>query len=88
MAGITRETPDPPNGKIMRDAHGEATGALQESADDLVRQIRSQAYAEERLAALRAGHARGQQVGLVRVHSAGGDFEWLDLYNELRQRTN
>jgi predicted amidohydrolase YtcJ len=25
------------------------------------------------------------KFGLVRVHSAGGDFEWLDLYNQLRQ---
>src|SRR5258708_37721729 len=32
MAGITKETPDPPNGKIVRDARGEATGALKESA--------------------------------------------------------
>jgi predicted amidohydrolase YtcJ len=36
MAGITRDTPDPPNGRIMRDAKGDATGALQESADDLI----------------------------------------------------
>jgi predicted amidohydrolase YtcJ len=26
------------------------------------------------------------KFGLVRVHSAGGDFEWLNLYDELRQR--
>src|SRR5947207_11872027 len=33
LAGITRETADPPNGEIVRDAQtGEATGALKESA--------------------------------------------------------
>src|SRR5712692_9015738 len=38
LAGITRDTPDPPNGNIVRDpATGEATGALKESATDLVR---------------------------------------------------
>ena len=28
VAGIKRDTPDPPNGKIVRDNNGEATGAL------------------------------------------------------------
>jgi predicted amidohydrolase YtcJ len=35
-AGITRDTPDPPNGVIVRDAAGEPTGALKESAGALV----------------------------------------------------
>jgi hypothetical protein len=32
IAGITRDTPDPPGGRIERDAAGEPTGALHESA--------------------------------------------------------
>jgi len=37
MAGITRATPDPPNGRIDRDpATGEPNGGLQEAARDLV----------------------------------------------------
>ena len=36
MAGITRDTPDPPNGHIMRDVNGEPTGELKESAQDAV----------------------------------------------------
>ncbi|HZU43439.1 MAG TPA: amidohydrolase [Terriglobales bacterium] len=35
-AGITRTTPDPPGGKIDRDANGEPTGILREKARDLV----------------------------------------------------
>ena len=35
-AGITRETPDPQGGKIDRDASGEATGILRETAQALV----------------------------------------------------
>lgn len=86
MAGIKRETPDPPNGKIVRDKNGEATGALQESAGDLVAKFLPKPSREERLAALRLGMQEANKVGLVRVHSAGQDFEWLDLYDELRRK--
>jgi predicted amidohydrolase YtcJ len=85
-AGITRETPDPPGGKIVRDTKGEATGALKESAGDLVAKVTPKPTHEERLAALRLGMHEANKFGLVRVHSAGQDFEWLDLYNELRQK--
>jgi hypothetical protein len=85
MAGITRDTADPPNGKIVRDKSGEATGALQESAGDLVAKLMPQPSREERLAALRLGMHAANKVGLVRVHSAGQDFEWLDLYDELHR---
>ncbi len=36
IAGITRNTPDPPNGHIMRDASGEPTGELKEAAQHLL----------------------------------------------------
>jgi predicted amidohydrolase YtcJ len=36
IAGVTRATPDPPNGHIVRDPDGEPTGELQESAQELV----------------------------------------------------
>jgi predicted amidohydrolase YtcJ len=84
-AGITRETPDPPNGKIVRDEKGEATGALKESAGDLVGKLLPKPTREERLAALRLGMHEANKFGLTRVHSAGQDFEWLDLYDDLRR---
>ncbi len=34
LAGITRETPDPPGGTIVRDAGGEPTGVLKDAAMD------------------------------------------------------
>lgn len=86
LAAVTRETPDPPHGKIVRDEKGEATGALKESAGELVSKVMPKPTREERLTALRLGMSEANKFGLVRVHSAGGDFEWLDLYNELRQQ--
>ena len=87
LAGITNETPDPPNGAIVRDSktHG-ATGALKESARELVARIVPKLSRNERLAALRAGMKWANEHGLTRVHSAGGDFEQLDLYDELRSQ--
>lgn len=85
MAGVDRNTPDPPNGRIVRDANGDATGALKEAAGDLVERLMPKPTREERLTALRKGLHEANRLGVVRVHSAGGDFEYLDLYDELRK---
>jgi predicted amidohydrolase YtcJ len=86
LAGITKDTPDPPNGIIVRDPEtGEPTGALKEAAQDLVARVVPKPTRVEKLTALRAGIKWANQNGLTRVHSAGGDFPELDLYNELRE---
>jgi len=87
LAGITNETPDPPNSAIVRDPKTrEATGALKESAQGLVARVVPKPSRNEKLAALRAGIRWANEHGLTRVHSAGGDFEQLDLYDELRRQ--
>ncbi len=86
LAGITRETPDPPNGAIVRDPKsGEATGALKESAQQLVAKIVPTPSRAEKLAALRMGIKWANEHGIARVHSAGGDFEVLELLDEIRR---
>jgi len=86
LAGIDKNTPDPANGQIVRDPlTGEATGAFKESASALVQKVIPKADHVEKLRALRSGIKWANQNGLARVHSAGGDFEELALYDELRQ---
>jgi predicted amidohydrolase YtcJ len=86
LAGITRETPDPPNGAIVRDAKtGDATGALKEAAQELVAKVLPKPTRADKLNALRAGMRWASEHGVTRVHSAGGDFEELDLFDELRR---
>ncbi|MGW0562148.1 amidohydrolase [Streptomyces sp. NPDC003016] len=52
LAGIDRTTPDPADGRIERDAHGEPTGLLQEGAMDLVARLTPPSTPADRLAAL------------------------------------
>jgi predicted amidohydrolase YtcJ len=86
LAGINKDTPNPANGAIVRDPKtGEATGALKESAGSLVGKLVPKPTRAGKLAALRAGLRWANENGLTRVHSAGGDFEELALYDELRR---
>jgi len=86
LAGITADTPNPANGIIVRDLETrEATGALKESASRLVDKVVPADTRAEKLKALRAGLHWANQNGLTRVHSAGGDFPELELYDELRR---
>jgi predicted amidohydrolase YtcJ len=93
LAGITRATPDPANGTIVRDAKtGEPTGAIKEdSADDVVRRVIPLPGHAQVVTALLGGMREANRVGLVRaispdgVSMRGGDFHVLDVYDELRR---
>lgn len=85
-AGITRHTPDPANGVIVRDARGEPTGALKEAAMSLVSQVLPAPGRDERLVALRAAMVEANRVGVTSVLSADGTRDDLELYDELRRR--
>ena len=84
LAGITRETTDPPNGVIVRDATGEPTGALKEKASALVSKLVPNPTPEEIREALQIGLRHASSVGVTRVHSAHGDYEILPLLDSLR----
>lgn len=92
LAGITRDTPDPPGAKIVHDPKtGQLTGALIEDARYLVKNLLPVPSAQVKLAALRKGLAMAAENGLVRVHAAGeppltfGDFYDVDLLDQLRR---
>ncbi len=85
LAGIDRNTKSPENGIIVHDANGEPTGALQEAASELVWKVVPDPTREETVALLKQGLHEAARVGVVRVHSLGGDFENLELLNRIRQ---
>jgi hypothetical protein len=85
MAGVTRDTSDPLNGIVVRDPRsGEPTGALKEAASELVRKVIPAPSREETLAAFREGMAHANRLGVVGLHTLGGDAGALDLLEEIR----
>jgi predicted amidohydrolase YtcJ len=84
-AGITRRTPDPRDGMIVRDARtGDATGALRETAQALVAQALPDPSATEQLEGLQAAIQEAHSVGVTSVHSVGDREDDIELYDTLR----
>jgi len=82
LAGITRNTPDPAGGDILRDASGEATGIFVDNAVDLVRRAIPVRAASLEPVALDA-QAACLKVGLTGVHDMGVSPEEADEYTSL-----
>lgn len=86
LAGVTRDTPDPPGGLIVRDAKtGEPTGVLKDNAMGAVYAKIPDASFDEKLAAARAAtnHAASLGVTSVQDMSAGND---VGVYQALLER--
>jgi predicted amidohydrolase YtcJ len=84
QAGITRATPNPPNGVVMKDASGEPTGVLKEAAMQLMDPVLPVPPRAEQLAGLRAAIHEAHRVGVTSVQNAGATAEELSLWDELR----
>lgn len=68
LAGVTRETQDPPGGLIVRDSKtGEPTGVLKDAALGLVGKVVPPPSFEENLAALKAASDLAASVGVTSV---------------------
>jgi predicted amidohydrolase YtcJ len=67
MAGISDDTPDPPNGHIVRDATGRATGMLHEEAIAWACERLPQTDEDTRHAGLRAGMAHANRHGITGI---------------------
>ena len=84
-ANITRDTPDPEGGIIVRDpVTMEPTGVLKEAAQTLMDNVIPKPTRSDKLSALRKGMAEAHRFGITSVFDAGVDREELELYESLR----
>jgi predicted amidohydrolase YtcJ len=86
LAGVTRATPDPPRGRIERDAAGEPTGALHEAAMGLVADHAPRAGQAEWEAAIERGQAHLHRLGITAWQDAAVDPEMLAAYRVVAGR--
>jgi predicted amidohydrolase YtcJ len=83
VAGITASTPDPQGGQIVRDASGQATGVLVDTAEALIEKHIPEATDAEVKRQLLAAMNEAASLGMTGVHDAGIDARTYGLYREL-----
>jgi predicted amidohydrolase YtcJ len=86
LAGIDRETKDPPGGALVRDADGEPTGILKDAAMALVYRVIPAPTREARLRTLREGLRHAASLGLTSVQDMNPSYDDVAAYAELLER--
>lgn len=80
-SGITRATPNPTGGEILKDASGEPTGLLRESASGLVRTPAQDEAALRKVLTLADEEVVAK--GITSFQDAGASFAQIDLIRKL-----
>ena len=90
LAGVTRDTPDPPDGRFFRDASGDLTGWVAEQARGVMgRAGRREAFTPEQQRdrsrqGMRHISERLTAAGLTTVHDAGASADRIRAYEDAR----
>ena len=86
LAGITRDTPDPEGGVIVRDAKDEPTGILKDKARRLVQRIIPPPTDLEVEQALARGVQYGLSLGVTQAHVT--EIDWVTHHGLRRLRSH
>jgi predicted amidohydrolase YtcJ len=83
LAGISRSTANPPKGVIERDANGEPSGTLRETAKDLVRAMIPPVSAEARRSGLEKALRMANGFGITSIVEAAAGPDEVAAYRSL-----
>ena len=91
LAGITRRTPNPPGGEIVKGPDGEPTGLLREAAQRLVGGVQARTDAarspedidKELRTQVRLAAEEALSKGVTSFHDAGSSFSTIDFLKKL-----
>ena len=91
LANITRRTPNPPGGEIVKGPDGEPTGLLRETAQRLVGPAQARADSarseqdreKERRTQVRLAAEDALSKGVTSFHDAGSNFATIDFFKRL-----
>jgi predicted amidohydrolase YtcJ len=86
LAGWTRETPDPPGGRIEREADGTPSGTLHESAMERFKPLLPDPTPEERVRGLELAQAYLLRLGVTAWQDAWVDAPDFEAYVALAER--
>src|SRR5215510_3191312 len=83
LAGVTRETPDPPGGTIVRDSNGEPTGVLKDAAMNYVYKVIPKPSEEVMAEAIRAAMRYAAENGVTSVQDMSASPDVFAVYQKL-----
>ncbi|MEQ9002740.1 MAG: amidohydrolase [Pseudomonadales bacterium] len=84
-AGISADTEDPPLGVIERDAAGEPTGTLRETAQALMTRVLPEVTEQDRIDGAVAALAMANGFGITSIVSAAADRTELETWRRLER---
>jgi predicted amidohydrolase YtcJ len=83
LAGITAQTQDPAGGVIVRDRHGNPTGALKDAAQDLLFKAVPPPSHDQRLHSIERALEHAASLGVTSVQHMNPDYADIAIYSEL-----
>src|SRR5439155_17741473 len=82
LAGVTRDTPDPPGGRFERDQNGELSGLVAENAVAIVSKLIPPSSRAQWQAGVKRVCAKMTAAGLTSLHDAGATPETITAYQD------
>jgi hypothetical protein len=86
LAGVTKDTPNPPGGEIVRDGQGNPTGVLKDAAQSLVDRKIPPLSHERRLRAAKRALSYAARLGVTSVQAMSASYDDIRVYSELAER--